>query len=102
MKRFLMSLAVMVWAAFTSVAIAAYYYTDQVNQELRKQIVILRDIRTMQEQECQGIRRVNALCEQVVSEFATQLGISVSPAPILTTSIQKRHVIAIGGVGGGE
>lgn len=100
-KRLLVILAVIIWGSVTCLLALAYYHTDQINSELRTQIQLLHEIRTAEAEQCNGIYRVNAVCEKVVAGFATQLGLEVvSPSQILTTGIVERHKVAEGGMGG--
>lgn len=108
-KSILAGIAILTWLAITGVVTIGYYQMDRLNTELRAQIVLLQDVRNAESElrivearRCTEIYNVNRVCEKVVYEFATQLGLDVvSPSRILTAGIVERHK-ASGGMGGGD
>ena len=106
-KQALLILGLMMWGLVTFACILATYHMHSLNQELRAQVELLRDIRRVEGEMCVGTHQVNQVCEQTVAQFAEQLGLDVSPAPILTISISNRYwqrwaaANGWGGIGGG-
>lgn len=99
-KYALVAVAVAVWASVTLLSLTAFWRVEEVNSGLREQIILLQQIRSLEAQQCEGVYQVNLICEQVVYDFASQLGLDVAgPSTILATGIVQRHE---GGMGGGN
>lgn len=104
-KTALLLLGLVLATAAAAGSLVALDQAQAVNAELRTQIKLLREIRALEAEKCDGIYRVNVVCEEVVTGFATQLGLEPGgPSQLLTTTIVKRHRARQrrGGIGGGE
>lgn len=59
-------------------------YLEEQNRLLRKSL-------EMQKQYCDGVGRVNQVCESVMATLVKRLGLDVSKLPVFTAGIVARH-----------
>lgn len=66
--------------------------TVWVNGTLRERVKLLDRVVTVQEQWCDGLGRVNAVCEKTLVDMAMRLGLDDELMPLVTTALWNRSM----------
>lgn len=99
LKKFLIMFGVTIWVTGTVVLGLFAYHTNALNQELKVQVQLFKELRFSEHelwlnerQKCTDVMEINRVCEKVVKDFTVQLGLDfVSPNQLLTTAIVARE-----------
>lgn len=105
LRRFTLGV-ILLWAGLTVFLATDAYYVREINTQLIEQTQLLKDVRAVEKEHCDGIMRVNLACSDVAIRIAKGLGVEVNLQPLLTTAVMSRSAASLvkveGGVGGGE
>jgi len=53
-------------------------------------VALLKSVATLQERWCDGLGKVNTLCEETVGDLANRLGLDQDFLPLVTTALWRR------------
>ena len=69
-----------------------WLWTATLNQGLREQVALLKSVAGLQERWCDGLGRVNTLCEETIVDLAARLGLDQDFMPLVTTALWRRSM----------
>lgn len=80
------------WPALCGSLAVGWAWTATLNAGLREQAASLKQVVDVQDRWCEGLGRVNAVCEQTMVEMAQRLGLDQDYLPLVTTALWRRSM----------
>lgn len=78
------------WPTVCGTLALAWLVTLWTNANLRERNRLLGRVATIQEEWCDGLGRVNEVCEATLTEMAIRLGLDADYHPLVTTALWQR------------
>ena len=86
----MMKLKQWLWLVLCATLAIGWAWTATLNQGLREQVGDLRRVADIQDQWCEGLGKVNGLCEETLADLAVRLGLDQDFMPLVTTALWRR------------
>jgi hypothetical protein len=83
------------WPVVSGVLALALAWTLWTNHLLRENTALCNRVVTVQAKWCDGLKQVNALCEQSFTDLASRLGLDTEWMPLVTTALWKRATMGM-------
>ena len=80
------------WPVLCATLAIGWAWTATLNQGLRDQAASLKQVVQVQERWCDGLGKVNTLCEETIVDLAVRLGLDQDFMPLVTTALWRRSM----------
>lgn len=80
------------WPALCLSLVIGWAWTATLNAGLRDQVASLKQVVQVQDRWCEGLGKVNALCESTMVDLAVRLGLDQDFMPLVTTALWRRSM----------
>lgn len=80
------------WPALCLSLVIGWAWTATLNVGLRDQVASLKQVVQVQDRWCEGLGKVNTLCEETMVDLAMRLGLDQDFMPLVTTALWRRSM----------
>jgi len=89
-KRWLTRYGLGVWGLVTFSLALMLFLEFQKNGMLQEKVQLLERLDALTAEKCEGVHRVNAVCEEALLDIGMRLGLDNDMMPLVTTALWKR------------
>jgi len=80
------------WPVLCASLVIGWAWTATLNEGLREQVASLKQLVQVQDRWCEGLGKVNTLCEETMVDLAVRLGLDQDFMPLVTTALWRRSM----------